>query len=86
MEPSGLLQLIFIGSSVTQYFTILVLLITFLRMPDIMRGPKSHDIEHHLLQDIVAHGNPAGYDVIGRFRRFFFIISSYCSALQVKVR
>ena len=73
MEPSGLLQLIFIGSSVTQYFTILVLLITFLRMPDIMRGPKSHDIEHHLLQDIVAHGNPAGYDVIGPFRRFFLL-------------
>ena len=33
------------------------------RMPDIMRGPKSHDIEHHVIQDIVAHGNPAGYDV-----------------------
>jgi hypothetical protein len=32
-------------------------------MPDIMRGPKSHDIEHHLIEDIVAHRNPAGYDV-----------------------
>ena len=28
-----------------------------------MKGPKSHDIEHHLLEDILAHGNPAGYDV-----------------------
>ena len=39
--------------------------ITFLdfRMPDIMRGPKSHDIEHHMMEDILAHGNPAGYDV-----------------------
>ena len=34
-----------------------------IRMPAIMNGPKSHDIEHHLLEDIMAHGNPAGFDV-----------------------
>ena len=39
--------------------------VTFIdfRMPAIMRGPKSHDIEHHMLEDVLAHGNPAGYDV-----------------------
>ena len=40
-----------------------ILAFIYSRMPDIMKGPKSHDIEHKLLEDILDHGNPAGYDV-----------------------
>ena len=31
-------------------------------MPDIMRGAKSHDLIHHLLEDVARHGSPAGFD------------------------
>ena len=32
------------------------------RMSDILKGPKSHDLQHHLIEDLVQHGNPASYD------------------------
>ena len=31
-------------------------------MPEILQGPKSHDLQHHLIEDLVRHGNPAGLD------------------------
>ena len=31
-------------------------------MSDILNGPKSHDLQHHLVEDVVHHGNPAGFD------------------------
>ena len=31
-------------------------------MESILDGPKSHDLQHHLIEDLVRHGNPAGYD------------------------
>ena len=34
-----------------------------LRMTDILNGPKSHDLQFHLLEDVVRHGNPSGFDV-----------------------
>ena len=33
-------------------------------MPEIMGGPKSHDLVNHLIEDIIRHGNPAGFDVL----------------------
>ena len=35
-------------------------------MDDILKGPKSHDLLHHLLEDIVRHGSPCGFDVSKR--------------------
>ena len=32
------------------------------RMPEILQGPKYHDLQHHLIEDLVRHGNPAGFD------------------------
>lgn len=32
------------------------------RMESILEGPKSHDLRYHLVEDLVRHGNPAGYD------------------------
>ena len=31
-------------------------------MEVIAKGPKSHDLEHHIQDDIRRHGNPAGFD------------------------
>jgi len=31
-------------------------------MTDILNGPKSHDLQFHLLEDVVRHGNPSGFD------------------------
>ena len=39
-------------------------------MPDIMAGPKSHDLVNHLIEDIIRHGNPAGFDVIAIEKSF----------------
>lgn len=32
-------------------------------MDQILRGPKSHDLQYHLTEDIERHGNPAGFSV-----------------------
>jgi hypothetical protein len=31
-------------------------------MEVLIPGPKTHDLEHHLQEDIRRHGNPAGFD------------------------
>ena len=33
------------------------------RMSDVLRGPKSHDLMCHLLEDVARHGCPAGFSV-----------------------
>ena len=42
-------------------------LTNILRMDDILRGPKSHDLMHHLVEDIVRRGSPSGFDVRNPF-------------------
>ena len=32
-------------------------------MDEILRGPKTHDLIHHLKEDLLRHGNPSGFDV-----------------------
>ena len=59
-------------------------------MPEIMSGPKSHDIEHHMSEDILAHGNPAGYDVNSTcYYLILFVLTCYsykCSPGESKMR
>ena len=31
-------------------------------MVELVPGPKTHDLEHHIQEDILRHGNPAGFD------------------------
>ena len=31
-------------------------------LEDLVPGPKTHDLEHHIQSDILRHGNPAGFD------------------------
>ena len=31
-------------------------------MEDLVPGPKTHDLEHHIQEDILRHGSPAGFD------------------------
>ena len=31
-------------------------------MSEILSGPKSHDLMHHLLEDVLRHGSPSGFD------------------------
>ena len=32
------------------------------RMESVLEGPKAHDLQFHLIEDLVRHGNPASYD------------------------
>ena len=32
------------------------------RMESILEGPKAHDLQFHLIEDLLRHGNPASYD------------------------
>ena len=41
------------------------------RMGTLLEGPEAHDLQHHLIEDLVRHGNPASYD---------------CSAAESKMR
>ena len=43
-------------------------------MDEIMKGPKSHDLMHHLLQDVVRHGSPSGFDVSTCYSLFLLLV------------
>ena len=60
-------KILFKGLSLLQsgvYFWFFSTIYIGFRMPEIMGGPKSHDLVNHLIEDIIRHGNPAGFDVL----------------------
>ena len=43
-------------------------------MSDILRGPKTHDLIHHLVEDLLRHGNPSGFDVSVKHFKDFSVV------------
>ena len=52
--PRAILQFSNLIDTVAAYFN--------REMPEILRGAKSHDLIHHLIEDIARHGHPTGFD------------------------